>query len=68
MYLHDYGVWAIAQARHQELLKEAEVNRLLQFQQETDNSEPKFWRQLRWRIGDSMIAVGRRLQAQPECQ
>ena len=68
MYPNDYIVWIIAQERHQALLKEAEENRLLQLLKETNNSEPKFWRQLRRRVGGSMIAAGHRLQAQPECR
>ena len=68
MYLNDYMGEIIAQERHQELLEEVEVNRLLRLLEETNNSQPKFWRQLRRRVGSSMISAGHRLQAQPECR
>jgi hypothetical protein len=64
MNSYDLTMWMIAQARHQELLAEAERLRMIQAFQENKKATP--WRRLRWQAGRLMIAAGRKLQTQVE--
>jgi|GEM_PF-7120018 len=64
MFTNPNTLWAIAQARQDELLQEIRMRQLWQEVAKPKHSPPKSWRQLSWRLGDSMITVGHRLQAQ----
>lgn len=57
-------LWAIAQARQEELLKEIRMRQILRQMAKTKHRNRLFWRQLSWRLGGSMISIGHRLQAQ----
>lgn len=59
-------LWTIAQIRHDELLKEISMRQLWREVAKPKRSRPRFWRQVSWRLGDSMIAVGHRLQTQQQ--
>lgn len=64
MFVNPDTLWAMAQIRQDELLKELHMRQLWREVAKPKRSRPKFWRQLSWRLGDSMIAVGHRLQTQ----
>ena len=59
-------LWAIAQARQEELLDDMHKRQILRQLAETKRKNPKLWRQLSGRLGGSMVAVGHRLQAQQQ--
>lgn len=64
MFTNPDTLWAIAQVRQAELQEELRKRQLWREVAKPKHSRPKFWRQLSWRLGDSMITVGHRLQAQ----
>jgi len=64
MFDNPYTLWAMAQVRQDELQEELRKRQLWREVAKPKRSRPKFWQQLSWRLGDSMITIGHRLQAQ----
>ena len=66
MLVNPDTLWVIAQARQEELLKDLQTRQLLRQVAETRRQRPKIWRKLSGRLGNSIMTIGHRLQAQQQ--
>jgi hypothetical protein len=65
MMFNDRVLWAIAQEQHRQRLAEAEARRLAKQFQTTDKGEGRLRQEIAWRLGEVLIVLGRKLQAEP---